>query len=82
MPTSKSLIFRIFLVRDQEVGGSNPLAPTIEIPEIISRYGGWRGWRFSRFFATMPKTMPTPRTGHSFHRSANGLGLRMHHTVS
>jgi len=28
MPTGKSLIFRIFLVRDQEVGGSNPLAPT------------------------------------------------------
>jgi len=28
MTTAKSLIFRIFLVRDQEVGGSNPLAPT------------------------------------------------------
>ena len=28
MPTSNLLIFWIFLVRDQEVGGSNPLAPT------------------------------------------------------
>jgi hypothetical protein len=28
MPTSKLFIFFIFLVRDQEVGGSNPLAPT------------------------------------------------------
>ncbi len=28
MPTSKLLIFFVILVRDQEVGGSNPLAPT------------------------------------------------------
>jgi len=28
MPTAKLLNLRKFLVRDQEVGGSNPLAPT------------------------------------------------------
>ena len=28
MPTSKLLIFLVILVLDQEVGGSNPLAPT------------------------------------------------------
>ncbi len=28
MPTAKLLIFLVILVRDQEVGGSNPLAPT------------------------------------------------------
>ena len=28
MPTSKLLILFVILVRDQEVGGSNPLAPT------------------------------------------------------
>jgi len=28
MPTAKLLIFFVILVRDQEVGGSNPLAPT------------------------------------------------------
>jgi hypothetical protein len=28
MPRAKLLIFFVFLVRDQEVGGSNPLAPT------------------------------------------------------
>ncbi len=27
-PTAKLLIFLVILVRDQEVGGSNPLAPT------------------------------------------------------
>src|SRR5579885_1528182 len=52
MPTSKSFIFRVFIVRDQEVGGSNPLAPTNSFntykrqnhPTMRERanLGGWR----------------------------------------
>ena len=38
MPMAKLLIFFIILVRDQEAGGSNPLAPTNHLgPGFISR---------------------------------------------
>ena len=38
MPRAKLLILIIFLVRDQEVGGSNPLAPT----NYLSMYAAQR----------------------------------------
>lgn len=33
---------------------------------------------FQRFFATMPKTMPTFYATRSLHRGADGVGLRVH----
>jgi len=40
MLTSKSLILFIILVRDQEVGGSNPLAPTNLFKRLYAINGG------------------------------------------
>ena len=48
------------LVRDQEVGGSNPLAPTIYLTEIIWTFCG-RGLGAPRRFAfAVPGSMATP----------------------
>ena len=45
--------------------------------EIIHSYSGWCRWRFSRFFVTMPKTMPTFYAVRSLHRGADGFLLGM-----
>ena len=37
MPLANSFIFRVFIVRDQEVGGSNPLAPTKFLIDLQKR---------------------------------------------
>ena len=83
---AKLLIIRWFLVRDQEVGGSNPLAPTnlfrdfsILFNHICRLLGNRWVLGFRYVFGGMPRSMPSRSISSPFHRSANCMRLRIEH---
>jgi serine/threonine protein kinase len=61
------------LVRDQEAGGSNPLAPT-NLSFVVSLHcGGCSLSAFSRLFWTEPQNCAYPAISCAFHRRPDGL---------
>ena len=65
------------LVRDQEAGGSNPLAPTKYPSRFQKHVAELRDLAQSIQIGTVPSFVPTLRHSRTFHRRQHGLRLRV-----